>query len=116
YADRFRFIDFNHIYRGNSELEDQRYHDFSLAYQNFNMGKGMIYYAGISYSKQERSIQRATQVEGIDQINTSIYSKHPENTYKLNGRFSQNKGDYRFVIGGVLSFSDYSRLINEEVY
>ncbi len=115
YANRLRLISFNRLYRGNENLENQVYHSANLRYHQFNLFKGIFINANLSYTKREKSIRNSTQIEGIDQVNTSIYTGLPENTYALMGSFAKQIKKYKFSLSGNISLADYSRIINQEV-
>ncbi|WP_233357623.1 TonB-dependent receptor [Haloflavibacter putidus] len=114
YANRLRLISFNRLYRGNQNLENKVYHSANLRYHQFNLFKGIFINANLSYTKREKSIRNTTQIEGIDQVNTSIYTGLPENTYALMGSFAKQIKKYKFSLSGNISLADYSRIINQE--
>ena len=115
YANRLRLVSFNQLYRGNENLENQLYHSASLRYHQFNMYKGIFINANVSYTKREKSIRNTTQIEGIDQVNTSIYTSFPENNYNAMGSFAKQISKYKFTLSGNLSWADYSRVVNDEL-
>ncbi|MFN2261162.1 MAG: carboxypeptidase-like regulatory domain-containing protein [Psychroflexus sp.] len=114
YASRLRLLSFNQLYRGNENLENQLYHSASLNYKQFNMYRGVFLNATLNYSHREKSIRNQTEIEGIDQISTSIYTDLPENTYSISGNINKRIPDFSFSLGTNFSFSDYSRIINNE--
>src|SRR5699024_9291236 len=59
------------------------------------------------------SVQNTTILEGVNQINTSVYSNLPENTYTLDGNLTKRFEDYQLRAKGNISLSDFSRIINE---
>jgi hypothetical protein len=115
YANRLRLLSFNQLYRGNEELENQLAHSTSLRYHQFNLFKGIFVNASLSYVRRVKSIRSITQIEGINQITTSIYTGLPENNYNLTGSFAKKMGKYKFTLRGNVALADYSRLINDEV-
>lgn len=115
FANRLRLLSFNSLYQGNEELENQLYHQYRLRYSNFNMFKGLFLNASINYNNRFRSIRNQTEIEGIDQINTSIYTDLPENSYSINSSVSKLVRKLRFGISGGVTLNDYSRIINEEI-
>ncbi|WP_019039567.1 outer membrane beta-barrel protein [Psychroflexus tropicus] len=115
FANRLSLLSFNQIQRGNENLQNQVYHSASLLYSQFNMFKGLFYNARLSYTHRESSIRNQTQIEGIDQISTSIFTDLPENTYSINGTINKRIPDFTFTLGGNTSLSEYSRIINDEV-
>ncbi|RXG22736.1 TonB-dependent receptor [Leeuwenhoekiella aequorea] len=89
-------------------------HSASLFYSKFSLYRGIFMNAGLSYRHTENAIRNTTQIEGIDQINTLIYTDLPENSYSANASFSKKISDYRFTVGGNLNLSDYLRIVNNE--
>ncbi len=115
YANRLRLASFNQLYRGNEDLENELYHGVSLNYRQFNLYKGVFINANLSYTKREKSIRNITQIEGIDQVNTSIYTSLPENSYVFTGSFGKQLGDYRLTLDGNLNLTDYTRSVNNDL-
>ncbi|MCF6295087.1 MAG: hypothetical protein L3J25_05310 [Flavobacteriaceae bacterium] len=115
YANRLRLASFNQLYQGNEDLENELYHAARLSYRQFNLYKGVYINANLSYTKREKSIRNTTQIEGIEQINTSIYTSLPENSYVFTGSFGKQLGDYRLTLLGNLNLTDYTRIINDDL-
>ena len=113
-ANRLRLTNFNSLFAGNETLENELSHRASLFYSKFSLYKGIFLSGGLSYRHRENSIRNITQIEGIDQINTLIYTDLPENSYGINGSFAKKISNYRFTVGGNLNLSDYSRIVNDE--
>ncbi len=113
-ANRLRLSSFNGLFSGNENLENELSHSASLFYSKFSLYRGIFMNAGLSYRHTENAIRNTTQIEGIDQINTLIYTDLPENSYSANASFSKKISDYRFTVGGNLNLSDYSRIVNNE--
>lgn len=112
YANRLRLIDFNQLYRGNENLDNQLYHKASLNYSQLNFFKGVYISAILSYTKREKSIRSAIQIEGIDQVKTSVYTSLPENSYNFVGSFGKQLGDYKLTLLGNFNLADYTRAVN----
>ncbi len=114
YANRLRLIGFNNLFQGNEDLANQRYHDVRLRYSKFNMFRGLFLNASLGYLRREESIRNITEIEGIDQIATTILQDIPENTYLVNASVSKLVNNLKFGISGNANFSDYARIINQE--
>lgn len=114
YANRLRLVGFNQLHRGNENLDNSLYHDFSLNYRDLDRPRGMNYSLNFGYKRRERSIRQATVLEGINQVSKMIYSDIPENSYNISGRLQKRWSDYTVGVFPKLIFSDYSRLINNE--
>ena len=113
FANRLRLQTFNQVFAGNPNLENELYHRLNLNYSKFSLFKGNFLNAGFSYNRRVESIRNTTVIEGIDQINTLILTSLPENSYSGNVLFTKLLGKYRLKLGANASFSDYSRIIND---
>lgn len=116
YANRLSLQSFNQISRGNENLKNQIFHQASLFYSHFSMFKGMFYNLGLTYLRKENSITRQTEIEGIDQISTSILTDLPEDRYSFNAGVSKRIPNFTISLNGNASLSEYSRIINDEVF
>src|SRR5699024_2565726 len=74
YANRFRLESFNQLYQGNSDVENELYHNLTAFYRSSNIMSQNFYNFGFTYNRREKSVRQTTILEGIDQISTSIYS------------------------------------------
>jgi len=113
YANRLRLTNFNQLYRGNKDLENQLHHTISLSYNQFNLFKGIYIYGNLNYTKRRKSVRSTTEIEGIDQVRTSIYTSLPENSYAFTGSFGKQLGLYRLTLLGNLNLTDYTRVVND---
>ncbi len=112
YTNRLRLTSFNSLYRGNPEIENSLVHNLSLRYYRFNLLKGVFINAGINYNKTEKSIRNQVKIEGINQINTSIYSDLPESNISFNTSVSKKIKKIKYTVNGNIIFSNYSRIVN----
>lgn len=112
YANRLRIANFNSIYRGSEALENEIYHLGSLTYSKFNLYRGLFINANINYTNKVKTIRNTTEIDGISQVNTPIYTSLPENTYAINGSVGKQINSLKFTIYGDVSISDYTRQIN----
>lgn len=115
YANRLRLTNFNQLRRGNENLENELYHTARLNYRQFNLYKGVYINANLSYIHRKKSIRNTTQIEGVDQVNTSIYTSLPEQSYVVSSSFGKQLGDYKLTLLGNLSLNDYKRVINDKL-
>lgn len=114
FANNLRLENFNSLYRGNVDLENSLTHNISMRYHKFNLLKGLFYNGSINYLRRIRTVRNKTVLEGIDQINTSIYTNLPETNLSLNGSFSKKLLKIKFTLSGTASLSEYQRNINDQ--
>ena len=114
-ANRLRLTNFNSITQGNENLENELFHDASLRVTRFSMSKGRAYNFRFRYKHKFRDIQRSTDIQGINQVNTFFYSDLPENSYTTSGGYTKMMADWWLSGNLNVSLRDYKRLINERV-
>mgnify|MGYP001339756703 CR=1 FL=1 len=114
-ANRFVLQNFNQIFVGNSNLENELFHKLSLSYNKFSPFKGNFLNATFGYIHREQSIRSATTIDNIDQINTLIYTDLPENSYSSSVSFTKLLGKYQLSMGVNGNYDAYSRSINQNI-
>ncbi len=114
YANRLRLSSFNQLFRGNEALENELLHSLSLRYYKFNMYRGLFINGNLNYNRRVNSIRNTSIIEGIDQINTLIFTSMPEDAYSGNASIAKQIRKLKFTLMGNANISDYSRIINNE--
>jgi len=113
FATRLRLLNFNQLYKGNENLENQVFNRLRILYSKFDLFSGLFINAGMNYSNRETSIRDETQIQGIDQITQPIFTDLAEESFNLNGGISKKLNDYRFSLDVNGNWSTYSRIINQ---
>ncbi len=116
YANRLRLISFNRLFRGNVELENELSHSLSLRYYKFNMYRGLFVNGNLNYTRRVNSIRSTNLIEGIDQISSLMYTDMPENSYFGTASVAKQIRKLKFTLSGNVNLSDYSRIINNEIF
>ena len=114
YANRLRLINFNQLFRGNESLENEIAHAFSLRYYKFNMYRGLFIHGNLGYTRRMSAVRSSSIIEGIDQINTLIYTETPEDSYSATASLAKQVRRLKFTLSGNARILEYERLINNE--
>ncbi|MGM0635675.1 MAG: carboxypeptidase-like regulatory domain-containing protein [Bacteroidota bacterium] len=115
FANRLRLQNFNNVYMGNEDLENEMYHQLNATYRTRHYASEINFNFGFNFSSRIESIRPATQIEGIDFVSTSILTDLPENTYSGNVGLNRSLGRMLSLnISTTATFSDYARILNEE--
>ena len=114
YANRLRLSSFNQLFRGTEDLENELLHSLSLRYYKFNMYRGLFINGNLNYTRRVNSIRNTSIIQGIDQINTLIFTNIPEDSYSGNASIAKQIRKLKFTLNGNANISDYSRIINYE--
>ena len=115
FANRLRLQSFNTLYNGNVDIENELLHKASLRYYKFSLFRGLFINASINYQRRIKSVRNLIVLEGIDQINTSVYTDLPENNLSANVSVSKKINKLKFTLSSNASFLDYSRNINNNI-
>ncbi len=106
---------YNSISRGNSNLENALYHNYSLRYLNFNTFSFTNIRASISYNKKYDVIKNASQLIGVDRINSLFNLNDPEDILSTNASISKRYGKYKLSLSGNYSLSNNIRLTTDNL-
>ena len=111
-ANRNVLLNYNAIYQGNQLLENEQFHDFNFYYKKNDLFRGLMLNASTSWTKKTTSIRDAIQINGINQITTSIFSKNPESNLTINGSINKNIYKFNLDINTRFSLFEYFQTIN----
>lgn len=113
-ADRFILSNFNSVFRGNNQLENERFHSATLSYYKFKMFKGFRMNFMSSFRRKEKHFKNTTALNGIEQYNTVILFDNPEQQWNLAGTVSKTINDFRFTVNGSFNYMDFYQLVNSQ--
>ena len=113
-ASGYVFNNYNSLSRGNRNLENAFYDNYSLNYFNFNMFNYTNIFARISYSNRRNPIKNTSVVDGINRVNTSINSNFDDEILSGNGRFSRTFGKIKADLNASLSWSNFNNIVNNQ--
>lgn len=114
FANRFRLINFNQLFRGNKDLENSVAHEALLNYFLFDNRKKINAFFELSFLQRAKSIKATTLLEGVDQVVTAVYSALPERNYGVNGQVGKTVGNLKYSFFGRADISKYVKSINSE--
>jgi len=111
----YTLTNFNSIYRGNENLENELYHQLSLRYYKFSLFKKLNYNFSINYLKKNKTLKNKTQLVGINYITEPIILDNADENISFNGNMSKRLGQYNFSLTATSSFSNYLQFINNSL-
>lgn len=112
YANGFTLRNYNSVYRGNEDLENELYHSARLLYTKFSLYRGVILSGSGSYSKKIKSQRNRVQLQGIDRFSSPIIADNPETSWQFYGNIRKTLGKFIFKAKGNLVLSDYFQDVN----
>ena len=115
FAERFTLLNFNSIYQGNSQLENELYHLFQMRYYRFSLFKDIFYNFNVSYRLMEDNLKNRTTIQGIDFVSSPILSDFEDKVWNIGGSLKKGVGRYKFSIKGNINLASYEKPINNQI-
>ena len=113
-ANNFVLSNFNSVYRGNNQLENQLYHSATLSYYKFSLFKNLNFNLNTSFNKRIKSVKTVSELNGIESFNTTTMFDQPEHNWMLSGRISKKINKIRYNLSSRFSYNDYFQILNSE--
>lgn len=113
-ANNFSLSNFNSVFRGNVNLENQLYHTASLSYYKFSLFRNLNFNINTSFNKRITTIKNVTELNGIESFNTPIMFDQPERNWSLNASISKRINKLKYSLKSRYSYSDFFQILNTE--
>ncbi len=113
FLEQFTLINYNTIFKGNSLLRNEKFHNAKLRYSKYNMYKGLIIRADVDYNKKIRTIRNQLKLTGIDQFITPVITNNPEINLKVSGMLEKQVNKFRLSFRASLRWFDFIQTIND---
>jgi len=113
-ANNFVLSNFNSVYRGNNQLENQLYHSATLSYYKFSLFRNLNLNLNTSFNKRIKSIKTVSELNGIESFNTTIMFNQPEHNWMVSGRISKKINKIRYNLSSRFSYNDFYQILNNE--
>lgn len=105
---------YNLVYKGNELLKNGKFHSISLFYNKMNVYKGLFWNAFFNYTKRTEIIRNQVVIEGINQYNSPVLSRDPENSILFNGSISKKIYRFELRLNTNLNWLSYYQTLNNE--
>ncbi|WP_218843371.1 carboxypeptidase-like regulatory domain-containing protein [Winogradskyella wichelsiae] len=113
-ANNFILSNFNNVYRGNNQLENQLYHSASLTYYKFSLFRSLNFNLNTSFNKRLKTIKTVSELNGIESFNTTTMFDQPEHNWTLSGGVSKKFNKIRYKLRTRFSYNDNFQILNNE--
>ena len=114
-AANFMLRSFNTVQLGNPELQNERFHSYSLNYFKFSLFRGLNLNAGLTYNRKAQGIKNTTVLEGIDQFVTYTMFNQPENGFTANFNFGKRINKIKLGLETRGSYNEFYQLVNDQI-
>lgn len=116
YANKFSLINYNTLFRGNENLENELSHSAVLRYNKFSLFRGLTIFSAINYNSVIRAVRNQTQLQGIDQYNSAILMNNPEENWMTNAMVMKKFGKVEITLNTDFRFAKNQQIINDELF
>ena len=113
-ANNFILSNFNSVFRGDNQLENQLYHTASLSYYKFSLFRNLNFNLNTSFNKRVQTIKTVSELNGIESFNTSIMFDQPEHNWTVSGGVSKKINKIRYNLSSRFSYNDFFQILNNE--
>ncbi|WP_339614015.1 carboxypeptidase-like regulatory domain-containing protein [uncultured Winogradskyella sp.] len=113
-ANNFILSNFNSVFRGDNQLENQLYHTASLSYYKFSLFRNLNFNLNTSFNKRVQNIKTVSELNGIESFNTSIMFDQPEHNWTVSGGVSKKINKIRYNLSSRFSYNDFFQILNNE--
>lgn len=111
-ANNFVLANFNSVFRGNNNLENQLYHTASLSYYKFSLFRNLNFNINTSFNKRIKTVKYITELNGIESFNTPILFDQPEHIWSISGRISKKIKKIKYNLSSRFSYNDAFQILN----
>ncbi|MBN1252175.1 MAG: carboxypeptidase-like regulatory domain-containing protein [Bacteroidales bacterium] len=112
YANKYILQNYNSVFRGNENIDNELYHSAVLSYFNFSIFKNVILYASLSYDYKINGVINKLITENNDYYIYPIMLKNPSNSWHFTGSLMKKIRKIRFETNVVFLMSNYKQDIN----
>lgn len=114
YASQFQIQNYQSIFRGNSELREQKLNSYSLFYNKTNLLKGFVLNLSLNYTKKINAVRNELALAGINQFTTPIQNNIPEENVLFRSTFSKDVHKFNIGINSFFSTLNFIQPLNNE--
>ncbi len=115
FMNNYTLLNYNSVYKGNSNLEFTNYHTARLLYTKFNLYKNIIISASVGYNKKKETIKNEIILHGANKFLTPILFEYPETNWNFRGDIYKRYGKFKIRFTGRFDISDYRQLIDNRL-
>jgi len=114
YAPNLELVNYNTVFKGNTKLDNELFHSARLRYSRFSLYHGIIMSASLGFTKKLRSIKNKILLVGINQFNTPVITKNPDNSWTLSSNIRKTISKFILKLKGFSIIENYLQTINNQ--
>lgn len=110
-ADAFTLETYNVVFRGNPDLQNERFHAARLHYTKMNF-EGLSLFSSVALDRKQSTIRNEVVVQGIDQFNRPFLYANPETNWNLNLSLNQKVKRFNVRVNATANWFTYTQTLN----
>jgi len=114
FAERIFIRSYNSVYQGNSQLENDLFHNLRLLYTRFSLFRGVSVIGNISYRKKIQGVINTVGFNGVDQFLTSKMFGNPSENLRLEGMIQKKISNIKYRLRGNALLSNFIQQIDDQ--
>ncbi len=114
-ANNYTLTNFNSIYKGNIDLENELYHQVYGTYTLFSLYNGIIASAFVNYTKKKKTVKRRNELIGINSITQPVLIDNADENKSISGRVTKMLENYNLSLKLGVSQSNYLQFLNDNL-
>ena len=111
-ANKFTLQSYNSVFKGNTLLENEYFHNATLDYNKFNSYRNINVYASASFNKKIKTIRNEIVLDNINQYSTPFLTDNPETNWRINGSISKKIYKFYLKLNSNLNGFNYIQTLN----
>ncbi len=115
FANGLTLSNFNSVYQGNAQLENELYHHLQARFYRFSLIKDLFYNVSASYRVKADNLKNATLLQGIDFVSSPVLSDFVDKVWSFSGSIKKGFGDYKFSLNSSVTLANYEKPVNTQI-
>lgn len=112
YVSNYYLRSYNSVYRGNTRLKNEYYHNLSLRYSKYSGYKGIRLYLMAKYVSKTKGVIEEVEYSEINQLVSPVFVDNPERRWNFFGNIKKKIYDINLSLGLNYSNTHYKQRVN----
>ena len=112
FANRFNLQNYNSVFKGNENIENELYHVFGLGYRKLSTYRGISIYANARYTKKLHGVENTVNYQSTNQYVSVMMLDNPSESWQVRGHLKKKIKKINFGLGLNYNGSKYLQQID----
>lgn len=116
YADHFIIRNFNNLYKGNNDLDNELYHQASLHFSNFNVYNNIFWHVALNYYLKDKNLEEIViqEEEGINYYSSPVLADLKNESINFGGSIEKTYKLFKVSFQTHLTFGENEKIYNDQ--